>query len=106
MAGAISISISISQAGARAAATRAPVDWTEGLQSKAGQRARCQVQYEHSQLSQLQNTAVRLVWDLCRSGVRGGGSVGLGGSMVVDLLEKRHATFLMEACRRHRDVKP
>jgi hypothetical protein len=44
------------------------------------------------------------VWDLYRPGLRGA-SVGLGGSVMVDLLVKRHATFLMEACRRHREVK-
>lgn len=67
------------------------------------QHWRCQVRRHR-----LQNSAVRLeraiVGFVRRPGVPGG--IGwFGGSMMVDLLEKSHATFLMEACRRHRDVK-
>jgi hypothetical protein len=67
------------------------------------------VQDARYEQKQLQNTEYRRrvgVGSVSPGGARGA-SVGLGGSLVVDLLEKRHAaTFFMEACRRHRDLRP
>lgn len=96
----ISISISINLPGARAA---------RPLTGQDGQHARCQARTH----TQLQNTAVPRGRVGVSASVRSVSPRAARGERLACEVpwwwicwRKRHATFLIEACRRHREVKP